>query len=175
VSTSERLARAIELRESGELEQALPLLLELRQELPDDPQVAVQTAWTHDSLGLEVEAVPHYEAALAAGLPDDQARGAYLGLGSTLRTLGRDADSERVFREGIERFPDFLPLRVFYAMLEYNLGRSREAVHELIEVLLTATEDPTILRYRRSLSGYAEDLDRSWLDELQGTGPAPSV
>ena len=164
VSASERLSRAIALCESGELEQALPLLLELREELPDDPQVAVQTAWVHDSLGLEQEAVPHYEAALAAGLPDGQARGAYLGLGSTLRTLGRDVDSERVFREGIERFPDSRPLRVFHAMLEYNLGRSREALRTLIEVLLEATDDPTILRYRRSLGAYAEDLDRSWLD-----------
>lgn len=165
MSASERLARAIELREGGELEKALPLLVELREEFPDDPQVAIQTAWVHDSLGLEDEAVPHYEAALAGGLPDDQARGAYLGFASTLRTMGRDADSDRVFLEGLERFPDFLPLRVFYAMLEYNLGRSREAVRALIEVLLEATEDPTILRYRRSLSGYAEDLDRSWLDE----------
>ena len=48
-------------------------------------------------------------------------------------------------------------------MLEYNLGRSRDAVRTLIEVLLEATDDPTILRYRRSLGGYAEDLDRSWL------------
>jgi hypothetical protein len=165
VSTSERLERAIELREDGELDQALPMLLELRKELPDDPQVAIQTAWVHDSLGLEEEAVPHYEAALAAALPDDQARGAYLGFASTLRTLGRDADSERVFREGIERFPDFLALRVFYAMLEYNLGRHGDAVRALIEVLLEATDDPTIVRYRRSLGAYAEDLDRSWLNE----------
>jgi thioredoxin-like negative regulator of GroEL len=164
VTAQERLAKAIALRESGELAEALPLLLELRRELPDDPQIAVQTAWVHDSLGLEEEAVPHYEAALAAGLPDDQARGAYLGLGSTLRTLGRDADSERVFQEGIERFPDFKPLRVFHAMLEHNRGRSREAVRTLIEVLLESTDDPTILRYRRSLGGYAADLDRSWLD-----------
>ena len=164
MSADDRLAQAIELRESGDLEQALPMLLELRVELPDDPQVAIQTAWVHDSLGLEEEAVPHYQAALAAGLPEDQAPGAYLGYGSTLRTLGRDAESERVFLEGIERFPDFRPLRVFHAMLEYNLGRSREAVRALIEVLLEATDDPTILRYRRSLGAYAEDLDRSWLD-----------
>lgn len=161
----ERFAKAVALREAGELEQARGLLVELRRERPEDAQVALQTAWVHDSLGLEEEAAEHYEAAIRGELSDDELRGLYLGLGSTYRTLGRDADSERIFREGIERFPDFKPLRVFNAMLDYNLGRPREAVRALIEVLLEASDDPTIQRYRRSLSGYAEDLDRSWLDQ----------
>jgi tetratricopeptide (TPR) repeat protein len=160
----ERLAKAVELREGGDLEQARALLLELRAERPDDAQVALQTAWVHDSLGYEEEAVGHYEAALAGELSDDELRPLLLGLGSTYRTLGRDEDSDRTFREAIERFPDFRPLRVFHAMTEYNLGRPREAVRALIEVLLETTSDPQILRYRRSLGAYAEDLDRSWLD-----------
>ena len=161
----ERLALAEKLYAEREFEHARPLLLELRAEQPDDPRVAVLTAWTHDSLGLEEEAAEHYEAAIRGDLADDELRGLYLGLGSTYRTLGRDADSERIFTEGIERFPDFKPLRVFNAMLDYNLRRPREAVRTLIEVLLEASDDPTIQRYRRSLSGYAEDLDRSWLRE----------
>jgi tetratricopeptide (TPR) repeat protein len=161
----ERLARAVELREAGRLEEALPLLLALREEFPDDARIALQAAWTHDSLGLEEEAAEHYEAAIRGDLSDDELRGLYLGLGSTYRTLGRDADAERVFAEGIERFPDFRPLRVFNAMLDYNLGRPREAVRALIETLLEATDDPTIQRYRQSLTAYAEDLDRSWLGE----------
>jgi tetratricopeptide (TPR) repeat protein len=161
----ERLARAVELREAGRLEEALPLLLALREEFPDDARIALQAAWTHDSLGLEEEAAEHYEAAIRGDLSDDELRGLYLGLGSTYRTLGRDADAERVFAEGIERFPDFRPLRVFNAMLDYNLGRPREAVRVLIETLLEATDDPTIQRYRQSLTAYAEDLDRSWLGE----------
>jgi hypothetical protein len=36
-------------------------------------------------------------------------------------------------------------------------------VRALIEVLLETTDDPRVQRYRRSLSAYAEDLDRSWL------------
>lgn len=162
-STGERLARAVELRERGDLEHARALLLELRAELPDDPRVAVQTAWVHDSLGLEEEAVGHYEAAVTGGLPDDELRGALLGLGSTLRALGRDAESDRVLREGVERFPEFRPLRVFRALTAYSLGHSREAVQALLEALLESTSDPDILRYRRSLTAYAADLDRSWL------------
>jgi chloramphenicol O-acetyltransferase type A len=160
----ERLANAVELRERGELEEARTLLLELRAERPDDAHVALQAAGVHDSLGYEEVAVGHYEAALAGELSDDELRPLLLGLGSTYRTLGRDDDSDRTFREAIERFPDFRPLRVFHAMTEYNLGRSSEAVRALIEVLLETTSDPQILRYRRSLGAYAEDLDRSWLD-----------
>jgi len=161
----ERLAQASRLREEGELEQARELLLALRAERPDDAQVAVQTAWVHDSLGLEDDAVGHYESAIAGDLPDDDLRGAFLGYGSTLRALGRDDDSDRVLRQGIARFPDFRPLRVFHALTAYNLGRQRDAVEELLRVLVETTSDPEILRYRRSLTAYADDLDRSWLDD----------
>ena len=105
--------------------------------------MAVLTAWTHDSLGLEEEAAEHYEAALANGLAGDDLRGALLGLGSTYRTLGRDDDSERIFRRGLEEFPDFRPYRVFRAMLQYNRGEAREAVRELVNILLETTSDPT--------------------------------
>ncbi len=162
-SKSDRLAHAVKLRESGKLDEARLALLALRAEFPDDAAVAVQTAWVHDTMGLEEEAVAHYQAAIAGSLPDEQLRGAFLGLGSTLRTLGRDAESKEVFRRGIERFPDFRPLRVFNAMLAYNTGHQREAVQTLIGLLLESTTDANILRYRRALTGYAEDLDRSWL------------
>jgi len=157
------LERAIELREGGQLEEARALLLELRAAQPDDARIALNTAWVHDSLGYEEEATAHYEAALAGDLSDDELRGLYLGLGSTYRTLGRDADAERVFRAGLERYPDFVALRVFNAMLDYNLGRGRDAVRALIEALLETSGDAGIDRYRRSLGAYAEDLDRSWL------------
>lgn len=162
-SRDERLARAVELRERGEDEHARQLLLELRSEFPDDAQIAVQTAWVHDSLGLEEEAVEHYRAALAGELTDDELRAAFLGLGSTYRALGRDAESDETFRQGIERFPDFGALRAFHAMTLYNLGRPREAVRELLVLLLATSSDPSIERYRRSLTAYTEDLDRSWL------------
>jgi predicted Zn-dependent protease len=158
-----RLARAIELREGGRLDQARELLLALRTEFPADAHIAVQTAWVHDGLGLEEEAVSHYRAAIAGDLSDQELRGALLGLGSTLRTLGRDAEADDVFRLGVERFPNYRPLRVFHAMLRYNLGEPREAVADLLKLLLESTSDADILRYRRALAAYSEDLDRSWL------------
>jgi tetratricopeptide (TPR) repeat protein len=163
-SREERIADAVALRESGRLEEARVLLVQLRAEDPEDAHVAVQTAWVHDSMGLEEEAAEHYEAAIAGDLTDEELRGALLGLGSTYRTLGRDEESERTLREGIVRYPDFLALRAFHAMTLYNLGRHREAVEQLVKLLLDASSDASIQRYRRALSAYAEDLDRSWLD-----------
>ena len=162
----DRLARAIQLRENGELEDARRLLLELRAERPDDARIALQTAWVHDSMGFEEEAVEHYRAAFAGEgeLTDEELRGGLLGLGSTYRALGRAEESDRTLREAIERFPEFRPLRVFHALTLYSLGASRDAVRELVEVLLDATDDPHILRYRRALTAYADDLDRSWLE-----------
>src|SRR5262249_37997349 len=102
-SRDEQLAAAIHLRESGHLEQARQLLLSLRAQMPTDAQVALQTAWVHDTLGLETEAVPHYQAALAGAgtLADDEVRSALLGLGSTYRALGRYAESDQTLRQGI--------------------------------------------------------------------------
>jgi predicted Zn-dependent protease len=162
-SQDERLTRAVELRENGQLEQARELLLTLRTEFPTDPHIAAQTAWVHDGLGLEEEAVLHYRAAIAGHLSDQELQVALLGFGSTLRTLGRDAEAEDIFRRGIERFPDYRPLRVFYAMLRYNLGEPRESVADLLKLLLESTSDPDIQRYRPALTAYAEDLDRTWL------------
>jgi len=162
-SRDERLAQAIDLRRRGELEPARQLLLALRGEFPGDAQVAMQTAWVHDCMGLEDEAVPHYRAALAAGLEGDDLHGSLLGLGSTYRALGRDAESEQTLREAMQRFPDDRALRVFHALTTDSLGRSREAVRQLLHVLLESTSDEGILRYRGALAAYADDLDRSWL------------
>src|SRR5262249_26171223 len=151
--------------ENGQLEQAQQLLLELRAEFPAEAHGALQTPWVHDPMGLEAEAVPHYQAAIAAAgdLADDELRSALLGLGSTYRTLGQDVESDRTLRQGIARFPDFRPLRVFHALTAYNLGQSRDAVEQLLKLLLGATSAAQNLRYRQSLGEYAADLDRSWL------------
>jgi predicted Zn-dependent protease len=159
-SIEERLARAVRLREGGEPAAARELLLSMRAEFPEDPLIAYQTAWAHDVLDLEEEAVPHYRAAIAGGLPEEQMRDAILGLGSTLRVLGRDGEAAEVFADGLRRFPGYRPLRVFRAMLRYNTGDSREAVADLLRVLVESTEDPEIRQYGRAISAYAEDLDR---------------
>jgi tetratricopeptide (TPR) repeat protein len=100
----EKLASAIQLRESQKHEEARQLLLALHAELPNDPQVNYQCAWIHDVLGLEREAIPFYEKAIQAGLSDDDLKSALLGMGSTYRCIGQYQKSIETFRRA-DAFP----------------------------------------------------------------------
>ncbi|WP_151774190.1 tetratricopeptide repeat protein [Streptomyces abyssomicinicus] len=155
-----RLAEAVRLREAGEPERARRLLLSLAAEFPGDARIAYQTAWAHDVLGLEAEAVPFYERAVALpGLPEEDRRGALLGLGSTYRVLGRYADAVRTLRAGVEEFPDDGGLRAFLAMALHNTGEHHEATALLLRLLAATSDDPGVRAYRRAIEFYAGDLD----------------
>ncbi|MBO3746913.1 tetratricopeptide repeat protein [Streptosporangiaceae bacterium NEAU-GS5] len=154
------LRRAVQLREDGRVEEARAALVALAARWPDDAEIAYQTAWVHDSLGLEAEAVPYYRQALGGhGLSDRL--GAYLGLGSTLRVLGRFAESVTTFRRGLAEFPGDPGLRAFLAMALYNSGQAREAVSTLLGLLAETSADEQIQRYRRAIEYYAANLDET--------------
>jgi tetratricopeptide (TPR) repeat protein len=153
------LARAVRLREQGRHEEAREELLALSERHPGDPVIAYQTAWVHDALGLEAEAVPFYERALAGeGLSAGDRLGAFVGYGSTLRVLGRHDDALEAFRRGLAEFPGDQALRTFTAMALYNVGQAREAVGTLLKVL---AETEAVGGYRRAVLYYADNLDET--------------
>jgi tetratricopeptide (TPR) repeat protein len=154
------LSRAVRLREQGSAQQARDELLTLAGRYPDDPEVAYQTAWVHDVLGLEAEAVPFYERALSGtGLAERDRRGAFTGLGSTYRVLGRYDLAVATLRRGLAEFPEDGALRTFLAMALYNVGEARESVGMLLKLLAATSEDQEVRRYRRAIEYYADDLD----------------
>lgn len=154
------LAEAVALREQGRKEEARELLVDLAARRPDDAEVAYQTAWAHDVLGLEAEAVPYYERALAgAGLTPDDRRGALLGLGSTYRVLGRYDDAVTLLTAAAEEFPEDGALRTFLAMALYNTGQHHESVRTLLRLVAATSDDPSVRAYRRAIEHYAGDLD----------------
>ncbi|MBO1332344.1 tetratricopeptide repeat protein [Streptomyces sp. VRA16 Mangrove soil] len=154
------LARAVRLRESGHREQAREQLLGLRSRFPGDARVAYQTAWVHDTLGLEAEAVPHYvDAVGGAGLSAQERRGALLGLGSTYRTLGRHDDAVATLSAATVEFPEDNALKTFLSMALYNVGRAHDGMRLLLTVLAETSSDPDIVGYRPAIEYYAEDLD----------------
>ena len=157
------LAQAVALREEDRTEEARQLLLSLSERFPQDAQVAYQTAWAHDKLGLETEAVPHYERSLAGeGLPTEDRVGAFLGLGSTYRVLGRYDQAVATLRRGLGEFPDDAGLKTFLAMALYNVGQAKESVSLLLRLLAATSGDERVQRYRRAIEFYADDLDATY-------------
>lgn len=154
------LAEAVRLREGGRREEARQRLLALCERFPADAEVAYQTAWVHDTLGLEAEAVPHYMRAVdGRGLSAEDRRGALLGLGSTYRTLGRYPQALTTLSNAVAEFPDDSALKTFLAMALYNTGRTHDAMEILLTLLAATSKDPDIAAYRPAIEHYAKDLD----------------
>ncbi|GCE09755.1 tetratricopeptide repeat protein [Dictyobacter aurantiacus] len=163
--TQDRLQTAIQLREVGRPQEARTLLLELLALYPDDAELNYQTAWAHDNLGLESEAVPFYLRAIELGLSKDSLQGALLGLGSTYRTLGEYKKAEQMLRRGMQEFPQDRAFPVFLAMALHNLQRHAEAMQLLLTNLAETTAEPSILCYKKALLFYAPQLDKTWAND----------
>lgn len=156
------LERAIELRKEGRVKESSEILINLANEYPDSSAIHYQCAWSFDAQGLEKEAVPHYEKAISLGLPDEDLQEAFLGLGSTYRTLGEYEKSKEVFEKGMAKFTENRALKVFYAMTLYNLKEYSKAMEILLTNLTQASLDENIKRYRRAIDFYSDKLDEVW-------------
>ena len=150
------------LRAQGQHEEARKLLVRLAATSPSDHELQYQTATVHDFLGLESQAVSYYLKALEGPLSEASLRGAFLGLGSTYRTLGKYVDSEATLRAGLMAFPAANDIKVFLPMVCHNLGRSKEAIESLLLLLAETSHDENIRGYARAIEFYAQDVERAW-------------
>ena len=157
-----KVEEAISLRESGKYEASIVSWKRLIQEEPDNGFLHYQCAWSHDALGLEREAVPYYEDAIRLGLGEKDLQGAYLGLGSTYRTLGEYEKSKKVLEKGINTFPEHKALEVFYAMTLYNLGQHSQAMELLLTCIAETSQDTCIQTYGKAIAFYSKQLDKVW-------------
>lgn len=149
-----------EARAEKSLAKALAICEAERARRPNDGQIHYQIAWCHDSLGKERDAAPAYERAIELGLPEEDLRSAYLGLGSTFRCLGEYERSRAVLEKGISLFPDERALKVFLALTLYNLGDADRSMEILLRELTETTGDESIKKYGRALLFYSDKLDQ---------------
>jgi tetratricopeptide (TPR) repeat protein len=150
------------LRAEGRLDEALALARERAPGHESDAGLQYEAACIHDRLGFGAQAAGFYRLALAGRLDEEQRRGAYIGLGSTLRAQGDAQAALSVLDEGLSVFPDSGVLKVLRSMVLYNLAHFKEAVSALLKVLAEDSPDPELAQYRRALRLYAEDVDRGW-------------
>jgi thioredoxin-like negative regulator of GroEL len=145
-------------RHGGQVGTVLKRLQDLDQRHPQVAEIHHQIAWTLDIQGRAPEAIPHYEQALALGLPPNEHSGALIGLGSSLRLAGQAARSVEVLEQGRTLFPDNREFAAFLALALHDAGRGADAVKVLLEALLDGTEDVGLTAYQRALRHHASRL-----------------
>lgn len=129
---------------------------DLAAELPaGHPVAAFERACAFDSTGRPDLAEPLYREALAGELPGERRRRAVIQLASTVRNLGRPAESVELLTAEQGRGSDHLDDAVscVLALALTDAGREREAVSVAVGAL--ARHLP---RYQRSMTAYARAL-----------------
>ncbi len=146
------------LERAGKHQDAIEHFRRLVAQHPDDPRIRFEHAGAHDSGGYEDLAIPIYREALRLGLSSDYLPRLYLQLGSSLRNVEQFEEAAAVLSEGCRLFPDHTALRIFRALALHSAGRHREAMVELIDLLLAALDDAALDGYRRAIRYYPDDL-----------------
>jgi len=145
-------------RAHGQSREILPRLKSLDARFPNVAEINFQLAWTCEVLDRAADALPHYEKAIALGLPPNELSGALLGLGSTLRVLGQLDRSAEVLRSGQSQFPDNPEFAVFLALTLHAQGQHAAALRLALDTLCDTTENPGLTAYQRSIRHAAAAL-----------------
>ncbi|MBS7528485.1 tetratricopeptide repeat protein [Fusibacter paucivorans] len=152
------LENAIHLRKNGKTDEAIVMLKALIAEEPENAAINYQLAWCCDVKGLEKEAVPYYEKAIAVGLPEADQIEAIIGLGSTYRAIGAYEKSKALLQQGVKTY-DNNALKVFLAMTLYNLGEYEQSVGTLLKLLAETSSDKSIGQFKKAIHFYSEHLN----------------
>jgi hypothetical protein len=128
----------------------------LAAELPAGSAVGLfERACAQDSTGHSDRAVPLYRQALEIGLTGIRRRRAVIQLSSSLRNVGRVAESVTLLTDERARGSDELDdaVSAVLALCLVEVGREREAVSVAVGALA-----PHLPRYQRSMANYARLL-----------------
>src|SRR5690606_33892521 len=116
---------------------------------------------TFDSAGQEERAIELYREALDSGLREPYRHRAAIQLASSLRNVAQHGEAVRLLDELAADRPDSVGIAGLRALALHSAGRSGEALGSLLAVVARASTDEDVLRYRRSLTAYAMELDTS--------------
>ncbi|TMW72851.1 tetratricopeptide repeat protein [Alteribacter natronophilus] len=156
------LNEALELMEEGKYEKAAQWFKSQSTRNPSDPELSYHLASCLDAQGLEREAAPEYEQAMANGLSGKMLEEAYVQLGSTYRTLGEYEKARDVLEKGRSLFPENRAMDVFYAMVLHNLGSHSRAMELLLKCLADTSTSTDVEFYKKAIAFYASRIDQVW-------------
>jgi len=156
------IEKAKELRQEDELDESLNLLEKLLAENPDNPLVLFEVGGAYDVLGSEVDAIPHYNEAIEAGLEGDELQECLICLGSCHRAVGEFEMAVEMLEAYADRFPDNRGGLPFLALAYYSNEQYEEAVRLLLDIVIDTTSDEDIIAYADPLDYYKDNLDEVW-------------
>lgn len=156
------ITQSIALRGEGKYEESRILLKKLLQDKAYAAKANLHIAWAFDNEGKETEAIKHYKLALKGPISSEERFDTMFGLACTYRSLGEYQLALGYFDKTLSSFPDTIEVKPFYAMCLYNLGRHKEAVSLLLELLVNTTNANVIKDYQKAIRLYAADLDKTW-------------
>ncbi len=102
----------------------------------DEAREAYILAGEWANRGREDDAIAEYERALALGLTRDERQTALLGLGFSLRAVGRHEEAVKTLRAAAGEFPEHPALRAQLALALHSHGEGREAMVALLDLVL---------------------------------------
>jgi cyanophycin synthetase len=149
------LAALAELPEPGERVAGVRALLESH---PGDARLLFELASALHRAGEEAAAISTYTEALDRGLREPYRHRAQLQLASSLRVVDRPEEALRVLDDVLEARPSHTAATTLRALVQADLGRERQAVADLVRVVLEGTTDPETQSYRQALLRYAAQL-----------------
>jgi tetratricopeptide (TPR) repeat protein len=126
------------------------------------PEIHFYCASTHDSLGLEREAIPYYEKAIVYGIAGELRERTFVQLGSSYRCVGEYEKAVSLLKQGLLEYPDNMAIQTFLTMALYNVNETKQSVSLLLRTLLTSSQDPWIKRYGKAIQYYSDHLDETW-------------
>lgn len=157
-----KIEQAIALREGGHLKESLKMLLTLSKEFSSS-ELHYQIAVTYDKIGKESLAIPYYKSAIKQGLDKVTLSNAFLGLGSSYRTIGAYSLAKNTLKKAIKQYPRDNSLKVFYAMTLYNLKEFKNAIQITLTLLAKTSQDENIQHYAKAIAYYANKLDKKFI------------
>lgn len=131
-----------------------------------DAAAMFEMGGVYDSLGLELEAIPLYRAALEAGLEGERATRVFIQLASTLRNVGESAEAVSMLEAAPMSAVDEPARQAFLALALCDEGRYGDALRTALLALV-----PTLESYQRSLRGYAGELPSTESDSSPRVTP----
>ena len=148
-----RLQQAIELRREGSI-LASTILLESIEE--KDGRIYFECAWNYSIQANERQAIDYYKQAIAQKLSLDLRRKAYMDLGCNYLALHKYKQAENILDKGIGEFADSEAFRAMLAVAQYKLGNSRQAIVDLMQLLLEPSPSKEVAKYRTELMHYVQ-------------------